>query len=403
MVDGDFNKFRLIHISDLHFFDSEHKVLPDIFFELLSEISTLGVLVSGDLTTAKPNQTQEEQYAAYEKCVRFLKCIISPFGKKMYIVVGNHDVNRNSDGDFEKKFELIEKIISKHGFEIAIKECRTSYIGNDNCLQIIEINSCKNLDLNDKDKGDPSYFREEDIERISSQINKDSISLPLILAHHNIVPKCSKKTKKPEFFDAGHFRETMLKKHRTILYVHGHLHKVKDPLIIKRKKNAKLICISAPRLFYNETSGENLTESVSAFNVIEFFTVKNIPIGCKVKNLAYHPNTANIEKTDLFTKKVDEDTDLFLLSGARESISKYELIDDFDHEILENLTFEEKYACDVCTVDLLKEDEIAKLRTHLLKLYWLGYIDMSKQDYSVINDDLFDAKKMISIYLKGGD
>lgn len=407
-------KVKLIHISDLHFLSTKNKVLPDYFFEQLDK--TCGVIVCGDLTDAAKNISVDEQYSAYEECIKFLKEIICYRGIKLYIIVGNHDVNRDNDGVSQNKFERIIQIIGKYDLNIATEKCEASSIENIDYLKLIEINSCKNLS---KTCGDPAQFTADDIDITCSHIKQlDFTDFPIVLSHHNIVPKCS-LTEKIEFFDAGMFRENILETGRIVMYLHGHLHKVKDPLIIKRKNNATLICISSPKFFETPYDGAEDGINTSGFNIIDFFIFKNIPIGCKVRTVVFRENSKRINNNNnsLFELVKEENTNLRLFSGGHENIEKYGLVDAIDEQILEKLTYAEQYFSDIVfyiSDEMLYEKDISTkthmtniekmkiLKTNVLKLYWLGFIDMSVQDYNILDDISFNGEQIISLILNRG-
>lgn len=415
-LDNNFllDKVKFIHISDLHFLSIKNKVLPDYFFEQLDDPETRGVIVCGDLTDGGEHISVDEQYKAYEECIRYLKEIICHRGIKIHIVVGNHDVNRDNDGVSQKKFERITQIIEKYELNIATEECKAASVENYDCFKVIEINSCKNLIRTNED---PACFTGPDISMISSQIEQINFTdFPILLAHHNIVPKCS-STKTLEFFDAGMFRESMLEMDRIVMYLHGHLHKVKDPLVIKRKKNATLICISSPKLFETPGDWAESKKNISAFNIIDFFIFKNIPIGCKVRTVAFCENSKRVSNNSLFKLLKEENTNLRIFSGDRDKIEKYGLVDAIDEQILKTMTCAEQYFSDIVSdisekilyekkmsteTKMTNVEKMKILKTNVLKLYWLGFIDMSVQDYDIINDKLFNGNQMISLFLNRG-
>ena len=406
-------KVKLIHISDLHFLSTKYKVLPDYFFEQLDK--ACGVIVCGDLTDAAKGISVDEQYSAYDECVKFLKEIISHRGIKIYILVGNHDVNRNNCGFSQNKFKMISQIIEKYNLNVAIDTCKSSSIEKFDYLKVIEINSCKNLS---ETCGDPAQFTPDDINLTSSHIKQlEFTDFPIVLSHHNIVPKCS-STETLEFFDAGMFRENMLETGRMVMYLHGHLHKVKDPLIIKRKNNATLICISSPKLFETPYDGEEDGINTSGFNIIDFFVFKNIPIGCKVRTVVFRENSKRINNNNsLFELVKEENTNLRLFNGGHSTIEKYGLIDEIDEQILGKLTYAEQYFSDIAFYipdEMLYEknistktkitniEKIKMLRTSVLKLYWLGFIDMSVQDYNILDDISFNGEQIVGLFLNRG-
>jgi len=49
-------KVKLIHISDLHFFSTKNKVLPDYFFEQLDDPETLSMADACRLATLRPQR-----------------------------------------------------------------------------------------------------------------------------------------------------------------------------------------------------------------------------------------------------------------------------------------------------------------------------------------------------------
>jgi Calcineurin-like phosphoesterase len=326
----------LIHIGDIHYpdIDTEQRLLllrdksfptkmsdtlPNssysvVINELIKEAQEdpLAILVSGDLTT-------EGGIDGYNACLQFLKERMAPFlykesGEKLLIVPGNHDLDRDkvSESCLYDKFNPIKEAISRENFaELPISEAKFGLIKKGSSVVfILRLNSCvgcgdirhypeeirstiKELleriknetekKLLDKlcNELDSPIFIENDIHNSIEFIKKHGDEhLPIILAHHNLLPqRVTRIEMYPEILNGGCLRDQLIRLNRPVLFLHGHTHD--DPIeIIKSPffENAKIICISAPLLLPNKKYN---TKTIG-FNKIRIFFRDELLVGCEI-------------------------------------------------------------------------------------------------------------------------
>jgi hypothetical protein len=120
---------------------------------------------------------------------------------------------------------------------------------------------------------DTPMFDNDDIEELHSQIKSlDSHIIPVVLAHHNLLPQQLLRVELyTELINSGQLRSALSSIGRPIVYCHGHIHK--DPIESISDgsvRNSQLICVSAPLL-------------EDGFNELKFyFSRTNAPLGLEV-------------------------------------------------------------------------------------------------------------------------
>lgn len=299
---------------------------PTIVRSLSKEInnSTLVILISGDLCVKSNMQD-------YESCLNFLKNKIidkrffdNESSKKIFIVPGNHDLDRKkvSQESPYSKFETINEYHKKLEFPLipidkplqakikendskgyihlfAVNSCigcgEKRYYRSEIIKVISELENKKSTYNNLVNKGsslldlcfdeiDTPIILEENIDAILSDIknNSDSFYLPIILAHHNLLPqKTLKVAMYTDLMNNGYVRQKLLSLNKPIIYLHGHIHD--DPIEIIQSpfyEEARIICISAPLLCPNAVDPEANKFGFNKLKII--FGSNSVPIGCKI-------------------------------------------------------------------------------------------------------------------------
>lgn len=400
----------LLHIGDIHFRDVIKKDNPKdngishdlhvideairirnryeiINRQLIKELhkSILAILISGDLATGGTIKS-------YGDCLDFFRDKINVdffdigSNQKIFIVPGNHDIDRNSVSDeYILKFNHIIEALNEKGFpEIPCDDIKVDKIENDNSsckLLVISVNSC--IGCGDKryfpenirdiiepflidydDVMDTPFISTEHIERmvdvIQSESNKDF--LPLILTHHNLLPLKRKDVAiHADLINSGIVRDKLLRLNKTILYIHGHVHD--DPIEIIHSpyyEDSKIICISAPLLFPIE---KNRGSDKFGFNKIKIISGYNSPLGCELTSYRLIDNFMDIDKRRIKFFKPPK------------SIGK---INPEDKKILQLIKSEGRtYMSDLKNEMKTLDDKypIEKIEKIVDRLDWLGLID----------------------------
>lgn len=251
------------------------------------------VLVCGDLTSWG-------QISDYNACVNYLidNLSLRTMGNSaIHIVPGNHDVNRTLCTGQEKintqKFDPLLKAWDSFTPSVITTEgVRNEAVTANGCnLQIFSMNSCmgcgewhllpeqlrellNNLppalleklkeQIEESRKRDPKkafnlegdridtpMFKHEDIAELNQHLHDAPLaSLPIILAHHNLLPQeLARIELYTELINSGAFRSSVASIGRPIVYCHGHIHA--DPVEIvtdATNPGSQLICISAPEV-----------------------------------------------------------------------------------------------------------------------------------------------------------
>ena len=401
---------RPVDRKDLQFPESLNEILPEKSYQTIIKSfmyaigePPLAILLSGDLSTYG-------KIDGYKDCLRFLKKRIpanffdsEPF-QKLFIVPGNHDIDRKkvSDDSLYCKFKPIQESLEEEKFpEVPVPDLKTEKLCQDpSCsVLVISINSCigcgerryypekirdaisKSLDCNEEENMELCYemidtpvIKDEDIGKMVHCIQSDENILPIILTHHNLLPqKRPRIAMYTELLNSGYIREKLLMLNRPIIYLHGHLHD--DPIEIiqsPRYEKAKIICISAPLLFPN-TKDET---KKFGFNKIKIICGEHeVPIGCEI---TYHrPTEANVDKK--------EERIRFL--GPPDTIA---LATPEDKDILrcinENMSNVNMYLSDLrgkVNEEYGKNLSIGEIEESVDRLSWLGLVDYKRRDNKI--------------------
>jgi len=420
------HEYSLIQIGDIHYqyidnsnlpLDRKDKnfpkklidVLPKpiiqtILKDLLKEINqnSVGIFICGDLTTYG-------QIDFYLDCLSFLKdripvsFFIKETDKRIFIVPGNHDIDRDlvEDDEFLPKFTPIKYALKTNGFpDIPYpKIIVENYPKNSKRkILVLAINSClgcgerryypdsikeelsKLLDYRSKGEKngifkdicyenlDTPLISTEDIDKVFNSIDSfNNNCLPIILTHHNLLPQRIPRIDiYTELINSGYLREKLLELDRPILFLHGHIHD--DPIEIIQSsiyKDGRIICISAP-LF---APSSKYLESKIGFNKIRIIYGEfNVPIGCEVT--LYRLDKMNYWKS----KKVR-----IPLRNPQRSIV---FADDISRQIL-SIIDNQMYVGDLKNEYkkiFLKSISLKNLSSALEQLDWLGLIEYDQND-----------------------
>jgi len=382
-------------------------ILQTMLKDLIREINQdpIGILICGDLTTYG-------NLKAYKDCLSFLKKRINPSffkkgtDKKIFIVPGNHDIDRNlvKDDTLDPKFEPIKKALSDNGFPDIpfpkiIIECYPK--NSKRKVSVFSVNSClgcgekrhfpddiKNelsvlIDYKDKgkkqddfkeicyEKLDTPLIKTDDIDTIATSIKCcDDSCLPIIITHHNILPqRIPRIDVYTELINSGYFRDKLLELNRPILFLHGHIHD--DPIEIIQSsinKDGRIICISAP-LFAPNTK---FTHSKVGFNKIRIvFGNYNMPIGCDVS--LYRLNNVNKWKNSSIKIPL-RNPQRSIVYADEESKKILKLIDNQMYVADLKEKYKKVYS---------KSIPLKNLSECLELLNWLGFIEFEQSDASL--------------------
>jgi hypothetical protein len=319
---------RLIQIGDIHFPESSRERRADVMdpgvsdrfvhqvtipkltaamralHDVIEKSAVAGLLICGDLTS-------KGDHPGYASCVDFLVNNLTLNDPERWttnqiaVVPGNHDINRrsiNPTGDLFLKFEPLKHAWETVGLPIfPTNNVRVESVAMDDALvTIFSMNSCVGCgelrclpgDVVTQLEGlissetsdwrlfgeqlDTPAFAEEHIDELLSKIKSlNPKCLPVILAHHNLLPQALTRVQVyTETINSGAMRSRLCKAGKSVIYCHGHTHT--DPVEIVTCAQAdagNLVCIAAP-------------EFSEGFNVLDFiFSTKNEPIGCQVTRL----------------------------------------------------------------------------------------------------------------------
>lgn len=281
--------------------------LRKCLMERMNETEYDSILVTGDLS-------EKGSSSGYVEGVEYLlKSLESITGtvleEVLHVVPGNHDIQRlvepTNVEQAKKKFDIIIDTWTSKRLSVATvdKMRARSYSNKDGCrVDVISLNSCVGcgelrelhpetkrivLDyiskagsgLSDADKGkllhetlDTPMFWQEDRAGIATTINNlPNDSLPIILAHHNLLPQTTPRTPATELLDGGHMRLQLHEPKRSVIYCHGHTHEHSIEAVVSELSWPwKTILIGCPEL----TEGFN--------EIVVQYSRKKYPIGCIV-------------------------------------------------------------------------------------------------------------------------
>jgi len=271
-----------------------------------------GVLICGDLTS-------KGDLDGFEKGLHWLAKQLGLESRdrwsveSVHAVPGNHDINRRAvtqgGPDIYKKFEELERAWRNQvgDLEYTVRTVRTTLVGGSTRVAITSLNSClgcgeyrglpdticdalwrASVDLIESqniddynalqyEQLDTPAFDELHISELVSSITASAPAIvPIVLAHHNLLPQgLVRISPYTELVNGGNIRRRLSNCGRSVLYLHGHIHD--DPIEdITRldgttSQHGSLITISAPEL-------------CSGFNVLSIvFSRLGHPIGCAVE------------------------------------------------------------------------------------------------------------------------
>ena len=324
---------RILQIGDVHFPEGMSQaasadIKDDGVAESLTKNITSGTFIESvrrmvevaetgnvDFLAFMGDLTSRGDLSQYSACVKYLSNllrmetvpILDP--QDILFVAGNHDVSRDiAKTKPEDKFKILSDTLEANGFlAICETELDCRQIISDGCtVSAIGINSCIGCgekrylpsrvqdEIFSKIEGDLKTATDTDklavldevyetldapavaSETIGSLIKHveeaDSEAVPLIVAHHNLLPQSlTRLDPYTELVNSGALRSVLTSLGRPAIYLHGHIHT--DPIeVITNAATGKspLVCISAPAL-------------ESGFNIVEIgFGSQGDPIGCRV-------------------------------------------------------------------------------------------------------------------------
>ena len=283
-------------------------VSPNPFHKVSKELSRIlttteirGILFSGDLTSRGDKDS-------YDSCVKHFNKLLSlnttPKGDIVHVVPGNHDIDRQKvfSENTDKMFDCYVEVWKKYNLDVLKPyEVRTKIETDGNSkVQFFSLNTCvgcgqtrvypdvikniidehvKKVNLSDRDsfelfceRLDTPAAKQEHLDQLEDEIKiaKQNHIVPVVLAHHGLLPQSTIRTKiYAEVINGGQIRSMLENIQYPIIYCHGHIHQDPVEIVIKpRCEGSNLISISAP-------------EFHDGFNVIDLhFGKTGIPIGC---------------------------------------------------------------------------------------------------------------------------
>ncbi len=322
----------LIQIGDVHYPEAKSEVVGDIKDAALSPavadqiapkklakvfqhigrtrqaLPLCGILICGDLTT-------KGNLDAYRECVDYLRSTlqldVAGQDELWHAVPGNHDVARKTlvpgESPFPTLFSpLAETWKTAIGRDpLSIDALRATSIATaSSCLALYSLNSClgcgewrripdsirSSLALNiktvvdsetDSDKKfallseqlDAPFFHDAHITALCAAIEVlDRCAVPVILAHHNLLPQATPRLDiYTELLNGGVVRTRLAHLARPVIYCHGHIHEDPVELISSPETPGGLVvAISAP-------------EATRGYNLLTFFFSRDgSPLGMEV-------------------------------------------------------------------------------------------------------------------------
>ncbi len=250
----------------------------------------------------------------YKDCVKYLVDVLNLSKRKpqtIHVVPGNHDIDRKlctnkNELNLDSKFIPLKEAWTSAGIDVlAVDEVRTSTINEAaGELHIYSLNSCIGCgewramptkiqkqfgtvveeyasSVSEKEafelageQLDTPMIRSTDLESLNLSLDAlPKNTLPIILAHHNILPQSLQRVDLyTELINSGPFRTTLTQHSRPIVYCHGHIHT--DPIEIisdATRPLSRVITISAPII-------------IAGFNVLHIhFSRTQDPIGIEIE------------------------------------------------------------------------------------------------------------------------
>jgi len=321
---------RIVQIGDIHFPESKDKRIADIKDHSLSgtlsdtivpkalqavmrslinvrnQLKPNALLICGDLTS-------KGELSGYNDCVKYIVDAMDLTSSahwptsSLHVVPGNHDVDRKlckvPGATLYDKFVPLDVTWKNVALPVlATSTVRSAIASNGDCkLAIYSLNSCLGCGerrylpgpIRDElqavidryvtsappadafelvaEQLDTPAFADNDISILIDAIHLlDSTTLPVVLAHHNLLPQALLRIELyTEVINGGLVRSRLAACHRPLLYCHGHIHS--DPVEIvsdPRSLGGQLVSISAPCI-------------EDGFNLIEIQYGRHArPLGC---------------------------------------------------------------------------------------------------------------------------
>lgn len=263
------------------------------------------VVVTGDLTT-------RAEMGPYGLCAQWLAQTfdLPSSADRFHVVLGNHDVVRALANDGANPFNKFEDARAAWAATatadvLAVDAPRRTVVTDGRAsLAVISMNSCigsgehRHLptsvrsqlagvikDFEDQaavgvdplgtvyEQLDTPAFTDEDVKVALAAIAGDSSALPVVVAHHNLLPQATERFEiYTELVNGGSVRSRFAGLARPVVYLHGHTHTSPIEVVIQEAPaRGRLVSIGAPLL-------------VEGFNHIrvEFEPVHGRPLGLTV-------------------------------------------------------------------------------------------------------------------------
>jgi 3',5'-cyclic AMP phosphodiesterase CpdA len=327
---------KLLHVGDLHYpdlvgqnenLDLSDKGFPGVLRTRLAthpsqsvaremarlldrDTSIKSILICGDITS-------KGNLDGFRRGLSWLAAQLRLENRDMWpvdsvhAVPGNHDVNRRAvtqtETDIYRKFEDIERAwADQSDLVLTVRGLRITTLGTSPTVTLHSLNSClgcgeyrglpdaicdalwrATTDMIDSNNFDdynilqyeqldtPAFDESEINELVHSIKDAPPGTLPIVLAHHNILPQgLVRISPYTEIVNGGNVRRRLSSCGRPVLYLHGHIHE--DPIeditrLDGTTSHGSLITVSAP-------------EIREGFNVLSIVIGKaGVPIGCAVE------------------------------------------------------------------------------------------------------------------------
>lgn len=264
-----------------------------------------GILLSGDVT-------DRSDLVSYRECLAKLRGLFGTDLNKVHIVSGNHDIDRTlCVPRSSQRFECLNAILKdlKYGpmpeeqspvFEevkrgtasaliVALNSCMgcgfkryVNYLGSADAGNSIDA-MLKAGDQRVYEDLDTPAFPEDQLREAYEKVSTyDLKTIPIVLAHHNLLPQTTPRTSPyGELINGGRARMKLALLSRPVIYLHGHIHS--DPLEVIGGGDSrvgvatgtKIVSIAAPTL-------------ESGFNEVKIeFNSRGYPLGCVIVRWRY--------------------------------------------------------------------------------------------------------------------
>jgi hypothetical protein len=411
---------KVIQAGDLHFPEYKGKSIGDLKDEgapealiqaiaptqlqsvmrevahIAEEPTVCGLLICGDMTSYGDIEEYKNSIKYLNKAVEVGDLTKWP-EEALHVVPGNHDVNRSlcdSGEDLYKKFDPLVDSWDQIGRKsiLPIEKVRSTEINSSqNSLNLFSLNSCigcgekrhlpkeireeliqifEDHSVNTSDSNafkligeqlDTPAFEDEHVNSLVRKINEvSSTSVPLVLAHHNILSQVTPRVEiYTELINSGLFRSRLASCSRPVIYCHGHIHdNPVEELKHHQYPSSKVIFVSAP-LLYN------------GFNVIEIeFARNNLPLGCIVHKYRTNPSGAvdNTESVDIplvdsgMLAKFSDEKLASLLNVCDKNFKRFERIRELIKE------------------DIGRGIHRSTVRDLILEAMWLGLVEIKDRE-----------------------